>query len=277
MSMFKKLKDDAVEKAQDDRVGGRVLLDSDIYKATIKELWAGYWDSGSMFLSATFSVAGQEISITETVTNKAGEHFFVDKDDKKKKPLPGFTKMNDLCYIATGQPLSEQEPEKKVVQVWDKEANGRINKTVDMIVEAVGVEIALVVHRQKQNKQKKDDRTGKYEDIADWFETNEIQTFLAIDPNDESNLVSMREIERAQAKADAAGEEFEKFPEGSFADQWLKVNKGKTRDRRSIKDDEKGGARSGRPGGSNRSAPTEDDSEEAPARSGKSSIFGKKK
>lgn len=269
MSMFKKLHDRDIEKPQDDRVGGGRILDSGIYPGVIKELWGGYYDGGAMFVSGVVTIEGIDIQFRETVTNKDGEHFFLDKETKKKKPLPGHTRINDLCMITTEIPLWEAETEDKIVQAWDKDANARINKSVPMIVEAIGQPVSVVLRKVLKNKQVRNTATKQYEDTAEEITVNEIQTFLTED------RVSMREIEREMEAAEKENRDFE-MPEPKFADTWVKVNQSdKIFDLRTIKDGKAAnGTRTGRPG---REAPKETDSNDSGSDRRKPGILGRRK
>ena len=119
MSIFNKLKSDGLEESQD-RLGGYAPLETDIYKAIIKALYAGQSAGGAMSVNLIAEIDGREYRETLWVTNKNGENFFLNKDDKTKKvPLPGFTVADDILLIATGEPLASQETEDKVIKLYD--------------------------------------------------------------------------------------------------------------------------------------------------------------
>ena len=108
MSFFKNLSSDGLEEAQD-RLGGYQPLDTDIYHGVIKAMYAGQAASGAMNVTVIVDLNGKEYRETVYITNKNGENFFLNKQDKSKKvPLPGFTTIDDICLIATGSPLAEQ-------------------------------------------------------------------------------------------------------------------------------------------------------------------------
>lgn len=219
MSLFKSLNTDGLEQAQD-RLGGFSPLDTDIYTGTIKALYAGRSSGGAMSLTLLADINGKEYRETLWVTNKKGENFFTNQQNKKV-PLPGFTVADDICLIATGEPLSAQEPEDKVIKVYDFEAKGEVQKSVEMITAAIGKKVSLGVIRQLVNKNEKS-ADGVYVATAETREENFIDKVFH--PDHKVTVVEARN-----------GQE-----EGKFWDGWLERNKGQTRDKRTVKEGEAG-------------------------------------
>ena len=119
MSLFGNLKSDGLEQTQDRLGGGYQPKETDIYTGKIKALYAGKSAGGAQSVSLILSLAdGSEYRETFWITNKKGENFFLNKDDKTKKvPLPGFTIVDDLCLVTTGKPLAEQDTEEKTIKL----------------------------------------------------------------------------------------------------------------------------------------------------------------
>ena len=155
------------------------------------------------------------------VTNKDGKNWFPNKQDPTKKvPLPGFTVVDDICLIATGEPLALQETEEKVIKVWDSEAKKEMPKSVPMIIGALGKPIALGIQKSLANKQTK---VGtEYVPNAETREENHIDKIY----HPELKLT----VAEARAGQDVA----------QFWDAWLLKNKDQVRDKRTIKDGETG-------------------------------------
>lgn len=231
MSIFGNLKTEGLEESQD-RLGGYRPLESDIYTGTIKAFYMGQSTGGSTSISLIADFNGQEYRETFYVTNKKGENFFYNKDDKTKKvPLPGFTYVNDICLITTGEPLADQEKhvEEKTIKLYDSEAKKELPKAVNMIMSVVGQKISLGVLKNLENKSEK---VGEeYVDTAETRDTN--STDKVFHPVEKLTVV--------EALAGAT--------EAKFWDGWLERNKGNTRDKRTIKDDAAGATR-GAPKGS---------------------------
>lgn len=256
-TLFGNLSNNGLEESQDRLGGGFGAIDSDIYKLKIKALYAGQSATpGSQAQSITLIAENGNREYRETfwVTNSKGENWYPAKANGvptgKKAPLPGFTIVDDICQIATGKPLSEQATEEKMVKIYDNDQKKEIPKAVPMLVEAIGQEIALGVVRQLVNKNAKNETTGQYEPTAEEREEN--VTDKVFHPELKLTIVEAK-----------AGNEV-----GTFWDGWLELNKGKTKDRRKIKDGAAGAAgappKAGRPAGA---APVAGASAAAPRKS----------
>jgi len=218
--MFGNLTTDGLQESQD-RLGGISVFNTDIYIGTIKALYAGKSSGGATSVTLIADLNGKEYTETLYVTNKDGQNWFANKQDNTKKvPLPGFTVVDDICLIATGEPLAAQETEEKVIKVWDSEAKKEMPKSVPMIIAALGKPIALGIQKTLANKQTK---VGtEYVPNAETREENHIDKVY----HPEMKLT----VAEARAGQDVA----------QFWDAWLLKNKDQVRDKRTIKDGEVG-------------------------------------
>ena len=218
--MFGNLTTDGLQESQD-RLGGISVFSTDIYIGTVKALYAGKSSGGATSVTLIADLNGKEYTETLYVTNKDGQNWFANKQDNTKKvPLPGFTVVDDICLIATGEPLAAQETEEKVVKVWDSEAKKEMPKSVPMITAALGKPIALGIQKTLANKQTK---VGTdYVPNAETREENHIDKVY----HPEMKLT----VAEARAGQDVA----------QFWDAWLLKNKDQVRDKRTIKDGEAG-------------------------------------
>ena len=218
--MFGNLTTDGLQESQD-RLGGISVFNTDIYIGTVKALYAGKSSGGATSVTLIADLNGKEYTETLYVTNKDGQNWFANKQDNTKKvPLPGFTVVDDICLIATGEPLATQETEEKVIKVWDSEAKKEMPKSVPMIIAALGKPIALGIQKTLANKQTK---VGtEYVPNAETREENHIDKVY----HPEMKLT----VAEARAGQDVA----------QFWDAWLLKNKDQVRDKRTIKDGEVG-------------------------------------
>ncbi|MFP3556405.1 hypothetical protein SB861_37680 [Paraburkholderia sp. SIMBA_049] len=227
MSLFGNLKSDGLEESQD-RLGGNFgAVETDIYSGIIKALYAGQSTQGARNVTLIADFGGREFRETIYITNRAGENWYPAKDKEgkptgKKAPLPGFTMVDDICLIATGKPLAEQEAEDKVVKVYDPEAGKELPKSVPMIVEAIGKPISLAIQKVLENKSTKEGDV--YVPTAETREVNSIEKAFDTD--------TKMTVNEAKAGAETP----------AFWDAWLQKNKGKTRDKRTLKEGEAGAA-----------------------------------
>lgn len=250
-SLFGELKNDGLEESQD-RLGGFSVLETDIYTGPIKMAYAGQAASGARSVTLIVEHDGKEYRETIYITNKKGENFFLNKDDKSKKvPLPGFTTIDDICLVTSGKPLAEQEGEDKMVKIWDNDARKELPKSVPVLTGLLGLVVSLAIVKQLENKNVKDS-SGEYVPTGEERETNFI------------DKVFHTETRMTVAEARNGAEK------GTFWDAWLERNKGKVRDKRVIKDGV--GGTPGRPGSKPVGGPPQANGA-APARK---SLFGAK-
>ena len=210
MGIFSNLTTDGLEKSTD-RLGGYTPLESGIYKATIKALYAGQSKGGAMSVTLIADVGDREYRETLYITNRQGENFFRTRDGKKA-PLPGFTTVNDICLITTGKELCELDTEEKVVKIWDPDVKDEVPKAVPMITEAIGQQVALGIVKQVVNRNEKNS-AGEYVPTEETREENVIDRVFHPD-------LKFTVAEARDGKSEPA-----------FWDAWAKHNTGKTRDR----------------------------------------------
>ena len=222
MSLFNKLTSDGLEESQD-RLGGFSPFDSDIYIGTIKVAYAGTSQGGATSVSLVVDADGKEYRETFYVTNRKGENFFISQD-KKKVPLPGFTVVDDICLIASGKPLANQETEEKVIKLYDFEQRAEVPKSVPVLTDLIGQKIALGILKQLENKNAKN-AAGEYEATEETREVNVV------------DKVFHPEMKLTVAEARNGKED----PE--FWDKWVEKNKGTVRD----KTEKKAGGNAGAP------------------------------
>ena len=224
MSLFGNLKSEGLEDSQD-RLGGFAPLESGVYDGVIKAMYGGTSTGGSTSVTLIADFGGKEYKETFYVTNKKGENFFFNKDDKTKKvPLPGFTVVDDICLIATGEALFQQETEDKVIGIYDYDQKKEVPTTVPMMTALLGQKVSLGILKIIENKNEKSG--DEYVPTAATRELNNVDKVF----HPELNLT----VAEARNGVDAA--------DAKFKDAWTERNKGVTRDKRTIKDGEAGSA-----------------------------------
>lgn len=253
MGLFNNLTTEGLEETEDRLGGGRQVLDTDIYNGTIKMAYWGKSSGGAEAITVLVALEnGKEYRETIYYTDKSGKNFYMakDKDQKetgKKAALPGFITIDEICICASEKPLAEQATEEKLVKIYNFEEKKEIPTSVPVLVDLIDQPITLAIQKKLENKNKKNDQTGKYEPTADTQEINQIVKAF----NTPTKLTAV---------------EARKGQPAEFHDAWKEKNKGETYDARSIKDGEAG--KSGRPGSS--TPPTSSGGGE------RKSLFGKK-
>ena len=230
-NLFGNLTNEGLEESQD-RLGGYQVTPSDAYEATIKMAYAIKSAGGAHGIVLMADLGGKDYTETVYITNKQGENFFLNKQDKSKKlPLPGFTTIDDICLLASDKPLSQQTTEEKIVKIYDYEQKKEVPTAVPVLTDLVGKKVILGIIAQTVNKNVKNDRTGDYEPTAESRDENVIEKSFHAD----------LKVTVVEAKAGKTSPE--------FYEAWVAKNKGVTRDRRTIKDGATGQqGQSGKPG-----------------------------
>lgn len=173
MSLFAGLNKDGLEKDKDVVGGsGSNRLESNVYAGTLKAVYITKTQNGGLMANILFTPEGSDIEYRESlfISNNKGQNYFEKAD--KKFPYPGFTIIDDLCTIATGKPLSEQDTEDKVFKLYDYDLKEEIPTTVPVISGLLGVEANLVIRKNEEYKQAKSD--NGYVDTDEKIFTNEI-------------------------------------------------------------------------------------------------------
>lgn len=227
MSLFGNLTTEGLEQTED-RVGGFQPLETDAYTGTIKAFYATKSAGGANAVNIILATeGGREYRETIYVTNRNGENFYLNQNDKTKKiPLPGFVIAEDICLVTVEKPLSAITFEDKVMNIYDPEAKREVPKSVPMATELIGKEVTLGIVKQLENKNEK--QGDAYVPIADTRETNYTDKVF-------HTGTKMTTVEARNGSTEAV-----------FFNAWVERNKGNTRDKRTIKDGGNAG-QSGRP------------------------------
>jgi hypothetical protein len=258
MGIFTKITKTGLEETND-RLGGYAPVKTDIYTGPIKQAYCGKSKGGAENITLIIDHGGREYRETIYYTNKQGENFFIDKNDKNRKvPLPGFVILDEICMVTTGSDLAAQEEhvEEKMVKVYDADAKKELPKSVPVITSLIGQVVSLGIGELLENKNEKQG-----------------DEFVPIAETRVSNVIEKVFHTETKMTVPEARQGLEK---GVFWDAWVERNKGLVRDKRKIKDGAAGapgGGLLGRPGGRALAGPpTAGSAQSAP----KKSLFGAK-
>lgn len=246
MGLFSNLTSEGHEENVDRLGGGFQVPDTDVYPGKLKVAYLGESDGGARSVTLIIALeSGVEHRETLYVTSgrdKGQKTYYEHKTAKdeatgqpKKISLPSFVIIDELCLITTDKPLSEQEGEEKVVNIYDPEAKKELPKSVMTIAGLTGADVLVAIQKSKVDKTKKEG--DEYVPTGETREEATIEKFFH---------PKMR-ITVTEAKAGKTA--------GEFIDAWLEKNKGKVRDKTSKAAKGQAGAE-GRPGGPPQSGAT---------------------
>ena len=187
-------------------------LPSGIYEAVIHQAYVKQSPKGAKAIDLTLRIPSRKnFQIQEDIyfTNKKGEVFWT--KNGLKNPLPGYSKVDELCQIVAGVRLPEMTEEKKLVQRWSKDAKALVPEQVDTLPDLLDQPVTIVVLEKKLNKTQ-DRGDGVWVDTNDVLIKNEIQKFLR-----DSDGLCLTEINSGSTKR-------------AYAERWLARNEGLIKD-----------------------------------------------
>jgi hypothetical protein len=207
-----------------DIVGGYILPESDIYDATIKQVYIKKTDSGAVGFHISAAVKDVErkfvlypaiakkdangvplrnpdnsIQVTNTRVQRDGTEVYLD----------AFLIADSMSRILFGKPLSQMPLEPIFIEEKDKQTKQPVQVQVMAYKDFSGKDVKLVLQRSVKNKQAKNEKTGKWESTNE--KTQEIELVKILRKDD---MLTINEID---AGATAA----------AYAEEWLKTWKGK--------------------------------------------------
>lgn len=170
--------------------GGRVLFDSGIYPAKVKQAYLDAYDSGSRFVSITLDIGGKDYEERLLLTNGKGESFWTD-DKNNAQQYSGLTRFEELAFACGFPNIQATNPSAGNIRAWDKDTKSFVIRSHPTVLTSLhGKEILVAILKINQNKQKKNLVTGKYDKLNEVEEINQIDKF--------SNLQGQTQLEAAK-------------------------------------------------------------------------------
>ena len=161
----------AGSEKEKDVLGGRTLLPTGVYDATIDVVYLTKSQGGATAFNIVLDIDGKKVRDTIYVTNKAGGVTYT--KDGKKYPLPGYSVCNAIAKLVAGKEIPQLEFEKKLVKIWNFDQKKEVPTEVDVAVELVGQRTKLGIELHRENKNAKD-QAGNYVPTAEIREFNTI-------------------------------------------------------------------------------------------------------
>lgn len=203
-----------VEEQQDRLGGGGYTVNSGVYTAVVKMAYiSNSASSKAKALNLVLEVDGKELREQIWMTNKEGKPTY--EKDKKKFMLPGYETVNDLCYVTTGLPFSEQTIQDKTIKVYDFEAKQEVEKSLPVITSILTLPLLAAVLLVRDNKNEKN-AAGDYVATGETRDFNEFDKFF--------HLKTRRTVVELKRGGDMKEEDM-------FINLWGAKNTGELRDR----------------------------------------------
>lgn len=177
MSMFKSLNTAPDIAAEKDTLGGGGTVPSGLYDLTIKVAYVAFAKSDAMSVNLICQTStGKELRFTEWVTSgkdKGCKNYYEDKQGEKQF-LPGWNTINAVCLLGAGIPLTDIEPEKKKIMLYNYDAKADVPTEVDVLTELTGKTITMGVQEVRENKTALNEALGKRVPINEEKKSNQI-------------------------------------------------------------------------------------------------------
>ncbi len=139
--------DDVIVKSTDS-VGGFTARESAVVPMLISMAYLDESKGGAASVNLIFKDSDEnELRITEYISGgraKGQKTFYISKTNKKV-PLPGWSKINDLCLTATSKQFKEQTAEPKELLLWDYDTQGEKLQTKKVITSLLGAQVKIGV------------------------------------------------------------------------------------------------------------------------------------
>ena len=159
--------------AADNLGGGFKPLASNIYDLTVTALYLGKSARGAMSVTLEATTAdGKQFRETQYISNAEGSNQYKDKQTGEMKFMPSFLLFNGLFLLLTQKELIQQRIEKRVVEIYNREKGAKAPTDVDTFVDAIGKTFKAGILLRKEDKTKKNDMTGGYENTGEARELN---------------------------------------------------------------------------------------------------------
>lgn len=178
-------------KQETESVGdGRIIFDSAIYPAKIKQAYLDAYDSGARFASITLDIDGKDYKERLLITNGKGESFWSDRDGNPVK-YSGLVRLEELAFAAGFPNLQATNVAPATIRAWDKDAKAFVLRQHATVMTGLqGKEVLVALQKVNQNKQKKNLDTNEYEKLNEEEQINQIDKF--------ANLQGQTQLEAAK-------------------------------------------------------------------------------
>lgn len=200
-------------------VGGGFTLPTGLYPMVIENAYLDKTASGAMMMHLHLKrkTGGNQVykfqDCIVSGDNKGNKPTYV--KDGKTYPLPGYSKMDQICQIAAGIRLGQVEPEKKLVKLYDFDAKAEVPREVPVLTQLIGQEILVGLQFRRENKRA--NQGGK------WVDTNEAREFNELDKVFYPDGFTVTEKKAEAETAEFVAKWQKSYPDGEVIDKFKPV------------------------------------------------------
>jgi hypothetical protein len=146
-----------VASVESDSLGGFKAMDQDVYPFRIKMAYHKVSSGGANALSLIMHNPKLDVTLMEDIyftsgTKKGAKNTFT--KDGVTNYLPGYNQVTSLAQLLLGVPFDTNlEMASKTIKLYNREAGGEVNTSVDAFIDFMGKDVLVAVARIRENKQ----------------------------------------------------------------------------------------------------------------------------
>jgi len=158
MSLLKRVKKSNTAVTEErDVLGGRLVLETNVYALEIAQAFIYTTDGGSTGCRIEAKLEdGKSYTTDLWIADKKGNNYFVDKKTKEQRLLPGYIMLNSLLLLTVGKSLDaiEGDDDFEALELTEKVAKiGKDkNQTVEVLDDLTGVSSLFAIQKIRKNK-----------------------------------------------------------------------------------------------------------------------------
>ena len=151
--------DSDIESSPVDVLGGSFVKPTGLFAARVDMAYLGKSAKGALSLNLHFKLLSDSSIVRQTlwVTSgdaKGNKNYYLDKNGLKRL-LPGMLDADQIAQITAGKAMAALTPEEKTIKLWDYETSAEKPTKVQALMEMVGQDVLIGLHKVRDNKVKK--------------------------------------------------------------------------------------------------------------------------
>ena len=186
MSLFGDLDQTNAAPVEAESLGGSYVKTTGVYDFVVEMAYGGMSGGGAYFIDMKLKTEnGERMNVREYITSgseKGTRPYYIDKDGKQRS-LPGYSKMNAVDVILTGNAAQYPITEPKQIMLWNKDAEKEVPTQVEVVTGWIGKPLTGLVKCTREFKQvdsgkKKANGQAIWIDSTDTRESAEVVHFV---------------------------------------------------------------------------------------------------
>jgi len=158
-----------VEVEEETLASGGLVKDTGAYDFIVEMAYGGVSKGGAYFIDVKLKTEnGQRMNVKEYITSgteKGVRPYYIDKDGKQKA-LPGYSKMNALDILLTGNTAQYPATETKTIPLYNYDAEKDVPTQVEVVTGWIGKPITGLVRCAREFKRAQNEK-------KQWVDTTE--------------------------------------------------------------------------------------------------------